>query len=216
MMPNPYEILGVRSSASDDDIKRAYREKAREAHPDAGGDADSFALLTEAYDLLLDPIRRAEFERTGVWDGGGSILDPNADIYAEVGMAIASAMSDRRMNPEGADIIEAIRVHYAAMAEGYRAANDADRARAAIIEKNKRRLKSDYPFLVRLVEEAVRGSDAAIKKRALAADRADRIVDFLSGVSWDFESPRAPADGTMGLFTRDMMAAFRNKIFGGS
>ena len=48
-----YEILGVASSASESEMKRAYRHKIQETHPDRkGGDPREFNLVKEAYDLL--------------------------------------------------------------------------------------------------------------------------------------------------------------------
>jgi molecular chaperone DnaJ len=60
-----YAILGVPRDASTDEIKRAYRRKAREHHPDAGGDEDSFKRLTHAHQVLSDPQRRARYDRFG-------------------------------------------------------------------------------------------------------------------------------------------------------
>jgi len=67
---NPYQVLDVRSDASNASIKRRWRELAREHHPDrAAGDSDEAARLTArmarinaAYDLLRDPIRRSQFD----------------------------------------------------------------------------------------------------------------------------------------------------------
>jgi molecular chaperone DnaJ len=64
-----YALLGVRPDASDEEIKRAYRRKARELHPDTtGGDASAeahFKEVTRAYEVLRDPERRARYDRFG-------------------------------------------------------------------------------------------------------------------------------------------------------
>lgn len=64
-MTNPYEILGVRRDATDDQVKAAYRRRAKTTHPDSGGDADAFSRVQKAYELLLDPVRRKVFDDTG-------------------------------------------------------------------------------------------------------------------------------------------------------
>ena len=67
-MNNPYNTLGVAKGATADTIKRAYKEKAKEHHPDRGGDADKFAEISNAYDILKDPNKRAYFDHTGSTD----------------------------------------------------------------------------------------------------------------------------------------------------
>ncbi|MDE1993290.1 MAG: J domain-containing protein, partial [Rhizobiaceae bacterium] len=64
-MTDPYEILGIGRDASEEQIKAAYRKKAKTAHPDSGGDVEAFGRLQKAYELLLDPVRRKVFDDTG-------------------------------------------------------------------------------------------------------------------------------------------------------
>ncbi len=78
-MSDLYELLDVPRSASEDDLKRAYRRKAREHHPDAGGDADTFKAVTHAYQVLSDPQRRSRYDRfgdDGTSNGRASAGDP--------------------------------------------------------------------------------------------------------------------------------------------
>ena len=58
-----YGVLGISADGSADDIRRAYRAKAKLAHPDAGGDAAEFRVLLEAYETLIDEDRRDEYDR---------------------------------------------------------------------------------------------------------------------------------------------------------
>lgn len=59
-----YEILGVRRNATRDEIRTAYRNLAKERHPDSsGGSAESFSLLQQAHDALSDPNRRKQHDQ---------------------------------------------------------------------------------------------------------------------------------------------------------
>lgn len=60
-----YDVLGLDRSASEADIKKAYRKLARLHHPDKGGDSEKFKKVQEAYEVLSDPQKRANFDQFG-------------------------------------------------------------------------------------------------------------------------------------------------------
>lgn len=58
-----YEILGVTADVSDDDLRRAYRLRLRQTHPDTGGDAAVFLRVQHAWSLVGDAAARAAYDR---------------------------------------------------------------------------------------------------------------------------------------------------------
>lgn len=71
-MSNYYDILGVDKNASSEDIKKAYRKKALEYHPDRGGDEVKFKEAAEAYETLSDDQKRKEYDMFGSRTNRGS------------------------------------------------------------------------------------------------------------------------------------------------
>jgi curved DNA-binding protein len=75
-----YQVMGVARSATQDDIKRAYRQLARKYHPDVNQASDAearFKELGEAYEVLKDPEKRAAYDRLGSqWKQGHDFQPP--------------------------------------------------------------------------------------------------------------------------------------------
>jgi len=89
-MADPYSLLGVSRTASEKDIKSAYRKLAKELHPDRNQDnpkaAERFSEVTRAYDLLSDKAKRASFDR-GEIDMDGNPANPFAGGFGGGGRA---------------------------------------------------------------------------------------------------------------------------------
>lgn len=118
-MADLYDVLGVDRSASADELKRAYRRKARESHPDAGGDEEQFKELTRAYEVLSDPARRARYDQFGD-DGsqrGQTAGDPfggfggiNDVIDAFFGQGFGTGQTRQRRPSPGRDVLVAVSI----------------------------------------------------------------------------------------------------------
>lgn len=71
MSKNYYEILGVNKNSSEDEIKKAFRKKAHQHHPDKkGGDDKKFKEINEAYNTLSNPKKKSQYDSFGSSEAG--------------------------------------------------------------------------------------------------------------------------------------------------
>ena len=62
---NLYQLLGINRGASRDEVRKAYRRKAKVSHPDSGGSPETFSALATAHEVLSDARRREKYDTTG-------------------------------------------------------------------------------------------------------------------------------------------------------
>jgi molecular chaperone DnaJ len=112
-----YVVLGVQRDAGEADIKKAYRKLAMECHPDRNnGDKASeekFKLVTEAYEVLRDPDKRAAYDRYGMagvgrGQGGGSGGGGFSSMHFDLSEALMVFMRDFGIGGAGAGAFESL------------------------------------------------------------------------------------------------------------
>jgi DnaJ-class molecular chaperone len=105
--PDPYMVLGVSRQASGEEISRAYRRASRASHPDSdAGSAERFRAVSDAYDVLRDPGRRAVYDwsnplvrrrAVGAWGGSVRYAAPGSQ-HLVLGRAAPSEPGHARLS----------------------------------------------------------------------------------------------------------------------
>ena len=130
-----YEVLGVSKNATDDEIKRAYRKKAKECHPDLHPDdkgaVERFKELNEANEVLSDPDKRARYDQFGFEDpmagmggagnpfSGGFDFGGMGDIFDQLFNGGMGTRTARNQGPvQGNDLRYELRITFEEAAKG--------------------------------------------------------------------------------------------------
>ncbi len=125
-MKDYYAVLGVPKNASPEEIKRAYRELAKKYHPDKNrGDPEAeerFKAINEAYAVLSDPKKRAEYDRRGFVPGAEAYQNVYPeDLFDLFEDLFGVAFGPRRRGRRGEDLEVPLEVDLKTVAEGGRA-----------------------------------------------------------------------------------------------
>ena len=108
---DPYETLGVDRDATDAEIKRAAKEKAKKSHPDKGGSAEEFQASRRALAILMNPEKRKHFDQTGDADdvkpdnAAAQAMEAIYHELAEVTNAYLMSNFDSAKDPRRIDLL---------------------------------------------------------------------------------------------------------------
>jgi curved DNA-binding protein CbpA len=190
VMNSLYDTLGVAKDATADAVKKAFRSKAKKAHPDAGGDPKDFHALVKANDILSDPTKRQRYDETGATEDKPDTTDSQA-------MSIIAAFIDRFLHDRDAKYKNMIAELKKAIGDEIGTAKRSiEEGRAyelrALDVRKRVKGKKGGALIARMVDgqidsarQVIAGLEQQIAVRA-------RALNLVNDAEFDFEKPAAP------------------------
>ena len=211
--PDLYAHLNIPRSASAADIRRAYRARSKQTHPDAGGSEEEFAITTKALSVLTDPARRAKYDATG--DTTEAAIDNSASERAQLIVQLFDAVCQQaaksNLAPWQFDVADAMRELAARQITESRAnRKQAERNLAAaekIVGRFKRRKKRGKPAADgagdNLLDRLMQGRCDPFRQQIRQIDEAiakfEAVLETLK--EYDFAFDAAPPQQSASFFT---------------
>lgn len=194
---NLYDSLDLDKSADQAAVKRAYRRKAKKAHPDAGGSAEAFADLTRAYLVLSDPIKRSRYDHDGTIDDSPT-QDPLADakqLVAQFFLNVVTGAEANRADLFAIDLIQACRDALNNDIKQMRAQQAKFKAQQALWEKLSARTRHKDPesFVHRALKHHAQGCARNVEEGDRQVRMREQALDLLKDYSFERDPPKAQA-----------------------
>jgi len=194
---DPYQVLGVDKTTGTADLKKAYREKAKSAHPDKGGTEEEMALVNWAYDLLTDPAARGHYDRTGKEQN-------SANLETEAGKALLGLFSSvvdkiKEECPGGvtsAPLLKEMRSQVAAKMEAMEAAMAEAEKEKVYWSRAKGRLSysgKEQNLLELVFQDKIRQAESVIAECERSLKIGVIMKKLLKGYSWRKDTASAVA-----------------------
>jgi curved DNA-binding protein CbpA len=202
-----YETLGVDKNASDADIKKAYKKKASENHPDKqGGNHEAMTDIVHSYQVLKDPVKRDRYDKTGQDNEA-----PFEKMFQEFVQMVFVKMIDSQ-DVDCTDMIGNLNKH--ADTEVRKARMDKEglcgrinkfkKVIKKIKAKKENRITGILDLNIRDMELHVAQIDEHIKFMG-------QVIECLNGYSYDFDKPTT--SGIRGMTDDDFINKYFNDHF---
>jgi curved DNA-binding protein CbpA len=199
---NPYTVLGVDPSASEAEIKAAWREAAQKAHPDReGGSPERMMEVNEAYQVLCDPIRRAAFD-SGAGTVRGVPLERRAKdfLLALVGIVIRGA-------PASANMVVLIMNGVTNQQKALKESRTKTQAEIEGLKLRLRRLRGPPEnFIQDLIREEIAKGERLLVTYDLDELVMDKALEILRDFSYEEEMAYPTAGGLLGIYQQVLLS----------
>lgn len=220
-----YDRLGVKPSATQGELKAAYRSKARTMHPDLGGDPREFDLLKKSYDVLSDPERRRVYDETG--EIRQKVPDnTDAAVMGEISKYLALMLGEETVDPCSLDMVKEITILLRKEIDGN---EDAARKSRLALSRIDRILKQNmfrprevdaHNSFTGMMEWHRAQAEAHLKLVAEKNARLQRSIEFLQGYRFDqgfdlIAAARATQGMSQAQYASATGTTYRGSFWGG-
>lgn len=201
MYINPYKVLDISATASEAEVRAAFKDKAKRHHPDKeNGNADVFKEIQLAYDTLMDPVKRKIYDDTGVIDDTVTQLAV-ADLKKLFGKITEQIKDPKELGTF--DLIE--RVRTAVKNNKHQVANGLswldskiihfEGVRQEMLARIKKKSEASAPdFFFTPIDDLIAQTKAEVVKSQNANLVLDRIGELLAEYDYEFTAPPPSAE----------------------
>lgn len=192
---DPYDALGVKPDADKATIRKAYRRKAKDVHPDApGGSTEAFRDVSRAVALLTDDRKRSRYDQTGDADASDTAENADAEAWDTIAHILKGMMQDTDEIPPGADALAAMKSVIAnAVADVQRQMEPHQRLvfrHERLLKRFRKKERKGRFFMEAIVGALVKDAHKAIAKGEAEISCFTRAIELLD--QYEFEVERHP------------------------
>lgn len=195
-----YDDLDLPRDASEADVRRAFRRQAKKAHPDAGGSPEKFGAIKLAHDVLIDPQRRAKYDKTGRFEDGpanNALSDVMSMIGGALDDAIQAAIGAHR-DPAACDLKAGVLASLDKGVEQLRKQQEDMRKGAKLARRLAKRWrrkgkKGEKNVMATMLEARANQIDEGLKGVEASLETIKRAKEWLKDYDFDPETMAPPA-----------------------
>jgi curved DNA-binding protein CbpA len=204
-----YQLLGIKRAATREEIRKAYRRKAKVSHPDSGGSVEAFKALAAAHDVLADERRRERYDTTGVIEQArpdnvdGSAIEV---IAQKLGLLI-HAEQDLTALDIGAVLAQTIRDDIGLRQTGIANQKRAIERAAALRARVKRKGNGEDNALARVLDWHEGAAKDSVRKNEEAVRSMERALEILELYSFGEDRPQPSSDEEVSEALHDALRA---------
>jgi curved DNA-binding protein CbpA len=180
---NMYEILGIPKNATKDEIKKAYKAKAMEHHPDRGGNEEKFIEVLQAYEILSDSEKRSIYDEHGTVN---SILTDINDIAIQtIESLVRKYIHDKTVFNPSYNIVELIKsfAHKNRKDSLNKINSNTSLIKDLTRFKKKIRSKNEKNIILDVVEEELFKIDSDNYQLRFQVRMNEKLIDIISNYS---------------------------------